>query len=107
MYGVSYSVNILLISLIHFLSGVAFGICPWFRPWNLAAGIGYILIKELFWDPIRIAGVVWWELEPDHPHYRWGRGLYQVLELREKCSIDMDCYFLGMSVGAILHAVIF
>ncbi len=82
----SHSRYIPAIEMIHFTVGFLFGACPWLRPWNQAAGVGYILIKKLFVDP--------WLIK---------RGFWQGLELREKGAIDIIPHLQGQLIGTVIY----
>jgi len=101
-----YSRHIAVVEVVHFLIGLGFGACPWLVPWVQVAGIAYILIKELLYDPIQLAGYPWWELETGDRTYIWGPGLDQKIELREKGALDAAVHFGGMLVGAIVISLI-
>ena len=101
-----HSRHIAAAEAIHFAVGFLFGICPWLRPWNQAAGVGYILVKELFVDPWLIMRCFWWELEPGDRPYRWGPAWNQALELREKGTYDTASHLLGQLAGIVVYGLL-
>ena len=103
-----YSLNILLVELIHFLIGFVIGLVP-YAAW---AGIPFLLWKELYRDPHKHFDCWLWQVPAVEfdgkgsltwPSYRWGPGKSQVIGFKTKGQIDLVIYLTGIAAGRIVR----